>query len=100
VKKTIASCRQNDIISMYHKFNIGGIDMEQIKNDLKRALSKQELIDALEESYEALETMHDDNLDRMAQLHEQLRAIDENNTSLRLKMKDIANKIHGLKTND
>lgn len=63
-------------------------------------MSKIELIKALEDSYKLQEDLYDGNLDRMAQLHQQLKAIDENNTSIRLKMKDLANKITGLKEND
>ena len=60
-------------------------------------MTKEEVLKGLEEAYDSLEKLHDSNLDRMTNLHEQLRAIDENNTSLRLKMKELANKIHEVK---
>jgi hypothetical protein len=74
--------------------------MESIKNDLRKALSKQELIEALEDSYKLQEELYDGNLDRMRQLHEQKEAIRENNTNISNRMKEIACKIRGLKEND
>ena len=60
-------------------------------------MPKQELLKALEDSYKLQEELYDGNLDRMTQLHKQIRAIDENNTSLHIKMKEIADKIREVK---
>jgi uncharacterized protein YaaN involved in tellurite resistance len=74
--------------------------MEKIKNDLRKALSKQELLEALEDSFKLQEELYDGNLDRMAQLHQQIEAIKENNTSISNRMKELVDKIRGLKEND
>jgi uncharacterized protein YaaN involved in tellurite resistance len=56
-------------------------------------MAKQELLKALEDSYKLQEELYDGNLDRMAQLHQQIEAIKENNTSISNRMKEIADKI-------
>jgi hypothetical protein len=70
--------------------------MEKVKNELQKALNKQELIEALGESYDLQEKMYDDNLDRMARLHEQIEAIKESNTRISNRMKDISDKLRKL----
>lgn len=56
-------------------------------------MKKKELVGALEESYESYENMYDENLTKMAQLHEQIEAIKEANTSIMNRQKEIAAKI-------
>lgn len=70
--------------------------MEEIKKDLRKALNKHELIEALEDSYNLQEKMYDDNLDRMARLHEQIEAIKESNTRISNRMKEISDKLRNL----
>lgn len=59
-------------------------------------MNKTEIIEQLKENYSLQEKMYDDNLDRMARLHEQIEAIKENNTNIFNRMKTTADKIRQL----
>lgn len=74
--------------------------MEKIKDDLRKALSKQELIEALEVSYEMQDKLYDENLERMTHLQEQIEAIKVNNVTIKGRMKEYAEKLKELKEND
>ena len=63
---------------------------------LGKALDKQELLQALEESYKLEEQLYDNNLERMANLHDQIEALKGQNTSVTKRMKKIADKIREL----
>ena len=63
---------------------------------LGKALDKQELLQALEESYKLEEQLYDNNLERMANLHDQIEALKGQNTSVSKRMKKIADKIREL----
>lgn len=67
------------------------------KEELNMNMTKEEVLKGLEDAYKNLEEMYDDNLDRQANLHEQIQAMKENNISLHRKMKDIADKIKAVK---
>jgi hypothetical protein len=60
---------------------------------LGKALGKEELLEALEDSYKLQEQLYDQNLDRMTELHEQIEALKDNNKNINKRMKDLADKI-------
>ncbi len=60
-------------------------------------MKKSDLIEALEESFRISENMYDDNLTRMAKLHEQIEALKEMNTGISKRMKETAASIRKLK---
>jgi uncharacterized protein YaaN involved in tellurite resistance len=67
--------------------------MKDIITELENSLSKQDLLMALTESYNMEERLYDENLERMAHLHEQVEALKDNNKSIHNRMKKIADKI-------
>ena len=56
-------------------------------------MNKNDLIAVMEEYYEVSEYMYDNNLTKMAQLHEQIESIKEANTAIAKRMKETAAKI-------
>ena len=54
--------------------------------------TKEELLALYEEQYNNFEKMYDDNLDRIANLLDQVKAIQNQNKNFHLKMKDIVEK--------
>lgn len=54
--------------------------------------TKEELLALYDEQYNNYEKMYDDNLDRIANLLDQVKAIQEQNKNFHLKMKDIVDK--------
>jgi uncharacterized coiled-coil DUF342 family protein len=60
-------------------------------------MEKTDLIKALEESYQAYEAMYDQNLDKMGDYHRRIEALKEGNTQILNKMKELSDKLHGLR---
>jgi hypothetical protein len=60
-------------------------------------MEKTDLIKALEESYEAYEAMYDANLDKMGEYHKRIEALKEGNTGILNKMKELSDKLQGLR---
>jgi uncharacterized protein YaaN involved in tellurite resistance len=71
--------------------------MEKAKEELRKSLAKAELLEALEESFKLQERLYDGNLERMADLQQQIEAIKYNNNTIHKKMREFADKIHELK---
>ena len=64
---------------------------------MRKELSKQDLILALEETYKLDEHMINDNLEKMAHLNEQIEAIKEWNFKTQQRMKEALKKLKELK---
>jgi hypothetical protein len=60
-------------------------------------MNKQELLEALEDSYDTQQELYDSNLERMGKLHEQIEAIKESNQNILNRMKETGEKIRRLK---
>jgi hypothetical protein len=58
----------------------------------------KELLEALEFAYTEQEKLFDDNLNRMAQLQEQIQALKENNVTITNGMKLLSKKIKELQS--
>lgn len=55
-------------------------------------MDKEEVLKGLQEAYESLEKLYDENLSRMGSLYQQIEAIKENNTNILNKMRDLVSK--------
>jgi predicted nuclease with TOPRIM domain len=60
-------------------------------------MSKEEVVKQLQEIIDSFENAYDENLEKMAGLHDQIEALKGENSRIHKKMKDLAEKLIELK---